>query len=166
MGIEMSFIAVTPDQLARLKEAEEDEELLAELVEEIEADPVRVGDRELTCDLDKSDEGLSYLLRAAGVTVHLDLYDNDMIGDQADLMVAGWPAEQVRRAAELLNATPFERLAAHYDPELIAKASMNWRPDPRDRDGELAYLRGNYDSLVRFLDAAAQAGSAAIQRLS
>jgi hypothetical protein len=158
MGMVMTFTAVTPEQLAQLKEAEEDEERLAELADEIEADP------KLSCDLDKSDEGLSHLLSTAGVKVPLELYINDMIGGQEDLMLAGWSTENVRRAAQLLNATPFDRLAEHYDPERMAERSINWHPDPDDRE-ELAYLRGNYESLVRFFDAAARSGLAAIQRL-
>lgn len=78
-------------------------------------------------------------------------------------ILAGWSVEEVRRSAELLKTTPFERLAEHYDPERMAERSINWRPEPDNRDGELAYLRANYEGLVRFLDETARTGLAAIQ---
>ncbi len=147
MSMVITFFQVTPEQLDKaFADPERAEEYLAEHDEELES-----------CYLDKAWDGIRFLLSAAEVWI--DLYeDGDPIDEECILL--GWDAEMVADAAQKLNATPFEKLAEHYDPE-----KMNERKTYPHvwGDDDLDYLRSYHEDLVKFFTAAAASGSAAIR---
>lgn len=150
MGLTMSFTRVTPEELER---AVHDRPWAVKLVEFLgELD----GKEEPNGYLDKSWDGIQYLLDRAGVGVRLQ---DDGIPINEDNTVAGWRVENVRQTAELLRTTPFSDLAEHFDPTEMTEREVY--PSFWDAD-DLEYLRGNYETLVEFFAATARAKSAAI----
>ncbi len=149
MGRTISFYRVTPDQLER---ALADGQRAGDLVRDMD-----VGE-EPDGYLDKSWAGLQFLMDAANVGPDLRM-DGDFIGD--DGCLTGWSAETVAEVAGVLRAKPFDELARYFDPDRMVEAKIYpvriWhREDARD------YLRGCYERLVGFFEAAATSGSAAI----
>ncbi|MBB5913331.1 hypothetical protein BJY24_002198 [Nocardia transvalensis] len=109
-------------------------------------------------DLDKAWDGLRYLFESAKLDVDLFLDGRSVPSDST---LSAWDADLVRRTAELLRGTPFDQLAHHFDPEVMAAENVYptiWH----EGDDALDYLRQNYDQLVRFFDFAAAGGSGAI----
>lgn len=151
MGLTMSFTRVTPEELERAV-----------------ADPVWAGklmdflgalDSPDQPDgyLDKSWDGLQYLLDKAGVSVGLQ---EDGIPINEDNTFAGWRADAVKRASDLLKATPFEDLAGYFDPTEMTEREVY--PSFWDAD-DLEYLRGSYATLVEFFKVTAASKSGAIR---
>jgi hypothetical protein len=152
MGMVVSFTRVTPEELDRaMDDAEWAEEHLWDL------------DREPDGYLDKAWDGIQFLLNAAEVPIDLRM-DGDFIGE--DGCLAGWTVGDVENAARHLRATPFEQLARHFDPARMTQRDIYpaviWERD----DDALDYLREHYEILVKFFDAAAASGSAAIMNFS
>ncbi|MEV0299043.1 YfbM family protein [Nocardia sp. NPDC050710] len=148
MGVILSFTKITGEQLDQLSAAgAEAHELLWELEPDVDS----------TGYLDKSWDGLRYLLDSAEVGVDL-FFDGDLIDDE----YYGWPVDRVRATAQRLVATPFDRLAAHYDPAAMDGADIYPRIWTRDGDEGLNYLRYHYGVLVTFFDNAARSGAAAV----
>lgn len=148
MGVVLSFIKVTGEQLDRLAKAGAETEELWDL-ETADGDPSGY--------LDKSWDGLRYLLEAAEAEVDL-FFDGSLFGDE----YYGWPADLVRVTAQRLKAKPFDLLAAHYDGTAMDDADVYPRIWSRDGDEGLDYLRYHYDVLVAFFDNAARSGAAAV----
>ncbi|MFD7918501.1 YfbM family protein [Streptomyces sp. NPDC059740] len=155
MGMYLSFIRVTPQEL---EEAEKDParaEVFLERRHERGADEPDGG-------LEKAWAGLEFLLNAAAAGVDL-LRDGELISE--DGRFSGWTADRVQGAAKRLGDLPFERLARHYDPQRMTEEDVYpgvWQPPGK---GELAYLEEHYAVLVGFFTAAAASGSAAIMLL-
>ncbi|WP_280342000.1 YfbM family protein [Nocardia abscessus] len=149
MGVILSFRKVTGEQLERLTAAgTQAHELLWEL-EDADGDPSGY--------LDKSWDGLRYLLESAEVGVDL-FYDGDLLDDD----YYAWPVDLVRATAQRLKATPFDRLAVHYDGTAMDTADIYPRIWVRDGAEGLGYLRYHYGVLVAFFDNAARSGAAAV----
>ncbi|MFJ6676802.1 DUF1877 family protein [Actinosynnema sp. NPDC091369] len=150
MGMTLSFTRVTPEELDR---AFADPEWARE----------HVADEDVPyCFLEKSWAGIQFLLDAAGVRV--DLYEDGEPVDRRSALF-GWTAAAVAAAAELLSATPFEVLAAHYDPEKLSEQDVYPMNHLWDAD-DVEYLRGHYRDLVTFFEETAAAGGAAIRDFS
>lgn len=150
MGLTMSFTRVTPEELERAVHDQPWAMKLVEFLGELD-DP-----GEPAGNLDKSWDGLQYLLDRAGVGVRLQ---DDGVPINEDHTIAGWRVDNVRQTAELLRATPFEELAGFFDPAEMTEHEVY--PSFWDAD-DLEYLRGNYQTLVEFFEATAGAKSAAI----
>lgn len=150
MGLTMSFTRVTPEELERAVHDQPWAMKLVEFLAELD-DP-----DEPTGYLDKSWDGLQYLLDRAGVGLRLQ---DGGVPINEDHTIAGWRVDDVRRTAELLRATPFEDLAGCFDPTAMTEHEVY--PSYWDSD-DLEYLRGNYVRLVEFFEATAGAKSAAI----
>jgi hypothetical protein len=114
-----------------------------------------------TAHLHKYWGGIQFLLDAARIPI--DVYDNGFYLDSDG--TCAWTHEEVARAAELLRATPFDRLAGEFDPRRLIDENVYpvafW-----DREGTLETLRGIYEELVAFFEATAGSGAAAIKRSS
>ncbi|MFF8352341.1 DUF1877 family protein [Streptomyces chartreusis] len=90
--------------------------------------------------------------------------DGFQIRDDGTLF--GWTAEQIGSVARELRATPWERLAAHYDPERMAKEDVYpnmWTFDP---DGQVDWLESACEELVAFFSVVAERGYGAFMNLS
>lgn len=117
-------------------------------------------------DLDKAWDGIRYLLDRAGpppvdIIGGGDVISNEPWGYDAPRLLS--PAE-VAAAARFLQATPFDRLAAHFDPEKLTAAGVY--PDIWEHDDALEYLAGWYQPLVEFVIAAADQGDGMLVRLT
>jgi hypothetical protein len=144
----ISFTQVTPAELDR---AMEDPEWTQEHLYDLD----RTGQPDGY--LDKAWDGIQFLLDAAEVPIDLR-QDGDFIGEDG---LSGWTVDAIEEAAKHLRATPFEQLARHFDPARMTERDIYpgiWAHD----DDALGYLRTNYETLVRFFDATAASGSAAI----
>ncbi|MCW3841402.1 YfbM family protein [Micromonospora yasonensis] len=114
------------------------------------------------CYLEKAWAGIQFLLDAAGVSI--DLYEDGCLIDK-ECIHLGWHAGMVADAARDLSATPFEALAAHFDPAKMSAEEIY----PYRRcwdDDDLDYLREQYVELVEFFVATAASGGAAIRTFS
>jgi hypothetical protein len=152
VGTVMSLSRVTQEQLERAA-----------------ADPSRVDDLlvaladapdEVDGYLDKAWAGIQFLLDAADAGLDLEGAGDVRIGGDGDLV--GWSDRDVAGVARLLQALPFERLAAGFEPARMVDEgvypSMLWQ-----RDGALGYLRSHYETLVRFFTTAAATESAVVR---
>ncbi|MGW1374200.1 DUF1877 family protein [Streptomyces sp. NPDC002446] len=112
---------------------------------------------------DKAWAGLQFLLDEADVELEF-LMDGYPILEEGTLF--GWSAEQIENVARQLRATPWERLAAHYDAERMTKEEVyprTWRFDP---EGELDWLEHAYEGIVDFFTEAAAGGYGAFMSFS
>ncbi|MGW1957967.1 YfbM family protein [Streptomyces sp. NPDC001920] len=160
MGVSISFISATTQELER---AEQDPSWADEFTWELySSDDVPMPDRPQGGP-DRAFGGLQFLFDEAGV--HLEfLMDGFQILDDGTLF--GWTAEQVQGVARHLRATPWERLAVHYDPERMTAEEVYpnmWRFDP---EGQLDRLKDAYEELVEFFAAAAERGLGAFMNFS
>ncbi|MGG7574811.1 YfbM family protein [Streptomyces sirii] len=158
MGVTIGFISATTEELDR---AEKDPSWADEYISELYSRddfPTRPHG-----DPDKAWGGLQFLLDETDV--YLDfLMDGSPILEDGTLF--GWSAEQIESLARQLRATPWEELAAHYDPERMTKEGVYpsvWRFDP---EGELEWLKSAYEELVAFLSEAAEGGYGAFMSFS
>lgn len=151
MGVILSFTAVRPGRLARLRAARAAGE--AEWERELEA--IGGGPDGY---LDKSWDGLRYLLTAADAGIDL-LFDADLLDDE---QYFAWPADRARDTAARLAALPFAALADHYDPAALTHAGVYPGIWSRDGDEGLRYLEHHYGVLTRFFRTAARTHSAAV----
>ncbi|UQS21557.1 MULTISPECIES: YfbM family protein [Amycolatopsis] len=152
MGMTLGYVEVTPQQLdGVLNDGEKAEELYDEIASEDDA---------LNGFVEKAWDGLQYLLDRAGVDVDLRM-DGEPI-DYDGEEYTGFDADLVRSIADALDAAPFEKLAAHYDPaDMMARNVYPGIWDSHAED-ELEYLRENYDTLRTFFATAARNGNAAL----
>ncbi|MFJ9588529.1 YfbM family protein [Streptomyces acidicola] len=157
MGVTISFISATPEELDR---ADSDPSWAAELIYEL-YDGDTVGRPH--GGPDKAWAGLQFLLDEADMELEF-LMDGYRITEDGTLF--GWSPEHVQAVARELKANPWERLAVHYDPERMTKEEVYpnmWRFEP---EGELAWLEDSYKELVEFFDAAADGGYGAFMNFS
>ncbi|MGW6701629.1 YfbM family protein [Nocardia sp. NPDC055049] len=108
-------------------------------------------------DLDQAWDGLRCLFSAAAVD--FDLLGGDEPSTRQDCLRV-WSATEVSAAARVLSATPFDRLAEHFSPELMDEEGAG--PDIWDGDEALDYLREAYEDLQAFFTHAAATNSAAM----
>ncbi|MFI6870621.1 DUF1877 family protein [Nocardia sp. NPDC050406] len=169
MGVTISFVLVTDEELTRATELSEqaweayesgdvdDTDELDEPVYEI----YYAADHEAEPDgsLGKSWAGLQFLFDAhEGIEIDLRL-DGDGLTVDSHLMA--WSPYYLQKAAEQLRAVPFDELARHFDPDRMNAEQIY--PGGGWSAAELDYLRRNYDSWRRFLDHAVDSGMAAIR---
>lgn len=116
-----------------------------------------------SAELDKMWDGLQFLLGEAGVGFEF-MMDGFLIAEEGTLF--RWSAEHVEAVARQLRATPWERLAAHFDPERMIKENVYphvWDVAP---ESELEWLESAYGDLVEFFGAAADRGLGAFMTFS
>jgi hypothetical protein len=150
MGVSIGFISATTEELDR---GEKDPSWANEYVYELYASddfPNRpYGGPE------KAWAGLQFLLDETDVDLEF-LMDGFPILEDGTLF--GWSAEQIESVARQLQATPWERLAAHYAPERMTMEEVYpnvWR---FDAEGQLDWLERSYEELVAFFAEAAEGG--------
>ncbi|MFC8088893.1 DUF1877 family protein [Streptomyces sp. NPDC057301] len=159
MGVSISFISATTEELDR---AAKDPNWADEYIFELYGENSPMPDRPYGGP-DKAFGGLQFLFDQAEVGLEF-LMDGFQIRDDGTLF--GWDAEQIGNVARELRATPWERLAAHYDSERMGKEDVYpnmWRFDP---EGQLEWLEGAYEELVAFFGAAADRGLGAFMTFS
>ncbi|MFG2195663.1 YfbM family protein [Streptomyces sp. NPDC048639] len=159
MGVSLSFIGATTEELDR---AEKDPSRAHEYLDELYDDDTSTRGRPHG-DPDRAWAGLQFLLDAADVDLDF-LMDGSVILEDGTLF--GWSAEQIESVARQLRATPWERMAAHYDPERMTKNEVypnTWGFDP---EGELDWLEHTYEELIAFFTAAAEGGYGAFMTFS
>jgi hypothetical protein len=154
MGMVISFTRVTPEALDK---AIEDPEWAEAHLDDLDTTDEPDG------YIDKAWAGIQFLLDAADVPINLR-ENGEFIGEEGYFF--GWSAFMVAEAARHLRATPFERLAPHFDPAQMTEQDIYPSAIWARNGGELDYLRQHYEQLVRFFDAAATSGSAAIMSFS
>ncbi|MEV4206697.1 YfbM family protein [Nocardia salmonicida] len=137
MGPVLAFHRISESDAARITA---DAEAAFELVEAIDNTGEPVG------DIDKSWDGLRYLLAAARVDVDL-LRDLDPWAGDGEPRL--WTPDEVSTAAHTLAATPFTALAEHFAPDDMDDNDVY--PDIWDTDFCREYLREHYEGLVEFL---------------
>ncbi|MFJ9407522.1 DUF1877 family protein [Streptomyces sp. NPDC101393] len=151
MGVSMAFISATTEELER---AEKDPGWADAFVGELydgDAYAKRPHDgpgkawADLQFLLDGADVGLEFLM------------DGDQLLEDGTLFA--WSAEQIESVARELQATPWERLAVHYDAERM-KQQRGYPPS------ELDWLEGPYEELVAFFAEAAAGGYGAFMTFS
>lgn len=114
-----------------------------------------------SAELDKMWDGLQFLLGEAGVGFEF-MMDGFLIAEEGTLF--RWSAEHVEAVARQLRATPWERLAAHFDPERMIKENVY--PHVWDVAPESEWLESAYGDLVEFFGAAADRGLGAFMTFS
>jgi len=148
MGMIMSFAAITTEELASVLTD-------ADAVTELIATGPRAGYARV--DLDKSWDGIRYLMRTAGLGVDL-LEDGRTIGDEGTM--SGWSAADVERAAVAMRDVPFSDLLDRYDPQRMEDADVY--PNIWATEWALDYLLDNYRRLRHFFIDTAAEGQAAL----
>lgn len=148
MGMYVSFVRLTPAELAKAEKDPEWAEEFAEGVYDTD-DPDPLAD----VSLEKSWDGLTYLTDQAGA--HFGLLDSGTRIIADDSCLDGWDAELVKSKAELLSQTPFSTLAAHFDPAAMMAADIYPRVWDANPEAELESLEWHYGQLVEFFTAAA-----------
>ncbi|MFI7412612.1 YfbM family protein [Streptomyces sp. NPDC049627] len=159
MGVSVSFIGATTEELDR---AEKDPDWARECLDELYGDDFPSPDRPFGGP-DKAFAGLQFLIDETDVALEF-LMDGFPILEDGTLF--GWTAEQIESVARQLRATPWERLAVHYDWERMTKEDVYpnmWR---FDAEGELEWLQDAYEELVAFFGAAADRGLGAFMNFS
>ncbi|ELS50777.1 YfbM family protein [Streptomyces viridochromogenes] len=160
MGVSISFISATTEELDR---AEQDPSWADEYVYELyDSDDFPMPDRPHGGP-DKAWAGLQFLIDETDVRLEF-LMDGLPILEDGTLFV--WSAEQIESVARQLRATPWEQLAAHYDPERMTKEDVypnTWRFDP---EADLYWLERAYEELVAFFTEAAERGHGAFMNFS
>ncbi|MEU8782337.1 DUF1877 family protein [Streptomyces sp. NPDC048637] len=153
MGVSVGFIGATTEELDRAeKEPSWAEEYLSELYS---SDSLSKSNRPYGGP-DKAWADLQFLLDETDVRLEF-LMDGSQILEDGTLF--GWSAEQIESVARQLRATPWERLAVHYDPEQMKKE----RGYPPVSLGSLEY---HYEELVAFFTEAADGGYGAFMSFS
>lgn len=153
MGVSIGFIGATTEELDRAgKEPSWAEGYVYALYDSGDCSmPVRPHGGP-----DKAWADLQFLLDEADVGLEF-LMDGCQILEDGTLF--GWSAEQIESVARQLRATPWERLAAHYDPEQMKK-ERGYPP------GSLDSLEYSYEELVAFFAEAAAGGYGAFMSFS
>ncbi|MFF2086743.1 YfbM family protein [Nocardia sp. NPDC058176] len=154
MGVTMSFTRVSAADLELvMRHTDCAQEFLAEF-EPPESDPSGY--------LDKSWAGLKYLLEAADTGIDLFFTGTPLpIGEYS-----GWTPDDVSHTAELLSGTPFDVLAAHYDPHGMDRAGVYPRIWLNESNGGLDYLDQGYAALVEVFEYAARHRSGLLQHFA
>ncbi|MFE0251605.1 YfbM family protein [Streptomyces sp. NPDC059010] len=157
MGMYISFIGATTEELDR---AEKDPSWANAFVYEFYDDHDDSLPSRPEVGLDKKWDGLQFLLNETDVELEF-LMDGFPILEDGTLF--GYSAEEVKTVARQLRATPWEQLAAHYDPAQMIKEEVY--PRIWDVNGE-DWLEDAYDELVQFFGEAAERGLGAFMTFS
>ncbi|WP_336049136.1 DUF1877 family protein [Streptomyces sp. CA2R101] len=160
MGVSVGFIGATTEELDR---AEEDPSWAGSYIHELYGDDHFLMSDRPSGGPDKAWAGLQFLFDETDIELEF-LMDGYLLLEDGTLF--GWSAEQIARVARQLQATPWERLAAHYAPERMMGEEVyphTWR---LDAEGELDWLRRSYEELVDFFTAAAAGGYGAFMSFS
>ncbi|PBC86506.1 protein of unknown function [Streptomyces sp. 2224.1] len=160
MGVRIAFIGATTEELDR---AEKDPSWASSCVSGLYADVAFPKAARPYGGPDKAWAGLQFLLDETGIELEF-LMDGFQILEDGTLF--GWSAEQIESVARQLQATPWERLAAHYDPERMTIERMYPNVWGWDAEGGLDWLQCSYDELVTFFAAAAEGGYGAFMSFS
>ncbi|MFE6924248.1 YfbM family protein [Nocardia sp. NPDC057663] len=151
MGVTMSFTRVSAADLERLTaETEWPDDFLADL---------ETPDSEPSGYLDKAWAGLKFLLEQAETGVDL-FFTGRPLGSENHF---AWSPDDVSHTAGILRDTPFDKLAAHYDPARMDEADVYPRIWVRDGEDGCNYLGYHYAGLVRVFQYAAQRRSGFVQ---
>ena len=116
--------------------------------------------------VDAAWDGIRYLLTMAGAPVDVVRGGTAISGFEwtNDGPARYFTVEQVKEATAYFQATPWERLAGHYDPAAMTAADVY--PAGWDRAGKaednLHWLKVSIEGLAEFFAAAASAGDAII----
>lgn len=145
MSVVIEFCCVTQQELDRMYR---DPEWMHEFIEAYQDNEERSEDPDGF--IDSAWEGIQSLLNAASVPIDLQM-GGDSIDEEC--LFWGWSAEEVKKTAQILWATPFEKLAVHFDSAV-------------SDEHELEYLRQNYVTLVNFFDITATKGNAALMEFN
>lgn len=160
MGVSISFVSATTEELDR---AEQDPSWADEFYSELySGDHYPIPGR-LYGGPGRDFAGLQFLFDEVELSLEF-VMDGFQILDDGTLF--GWTAEQIDGVARELRATPWARLASHYDPERMAKEDVYpnmWRFNP---DGRLDGLEATYGELVEFFGEAADRGLGAFMEFS
>ncbi|MER6994537.1 YfbM family protein [Streptomyces sp. NPDC000410] len=160
MSVSIGFISATTEELDR---AEKDPSWADEYVYKLyDGDDLSMPDRPYGGP-DKAWAGLQFLLDGTDVDLEF-LMDGFQILEDGTLF--GWSPAQIESVARQLRATPWERLAVHYDPERMTKEEVypnTWRFSPED---DLDWLERAYEELVTFFTKAAERGYGAFMTFS
>ncbi|EWC60747.1 hypothetical protein UO65_4030 [Actinokineospora spheciospongiae] len=119
-------------------------------------------------DTDKAWHGVQFLLERSGAPVDPVFGGAELAGPPGtapEEAVLEFPPTRVAAIAAHLSATPFDLLAAHFDPAELTGAGvypMIWE-DPEE---DLAYLGGAYRGLVELFTAAAAGGDTVLLWIS
>ncbi|MEU6327921.1 DUF1877 family protein [Streptomyces sp. NPDC047049] len=160
MGVSVGFIGATTEELDR---AEEDPSWARSCVSELYDDDDVLMSARPSGGPDKAWAGLQFLFDETDVELEF-LMDGYPILEDGTLF--GWSAEQIARVAGQLQATPWERLAAHYAPERMMGKKVYPHTWTHDAEGGLDWLRRSYEELVDFFTAAAAGGYGAFMSFS
>lgn len=160
MGVSIGFIGATTQELDR---AEQDPAWADAYLYDLYC-----GDDPATAERpqggpDKAWAGLQFLIDETDVELEF-LMDGFPVLEDGTLFT--WSAEQIASVARQLRATPWEHLAAHYDPVRMREEGIHphtWRFDP---EGELDWLKSSYEELVVFFTEAARDGYGAFMSFS
>lgn len=157
MGMYVSFVRVTPQQLEQaIKDLEWSEEYLESLYED-GAEPLP---DDAEADLEKSWDALDHLFSAAGVRFSIQ-EDGDCVASGDGWYHNGWSVEEVTAAAKVLKETSFDALTAHCDAAALSKDEVYPMRHMWDA-GDVESLRFAFDSLRTFFLAAAKSGHGAL----
>ncbi|MDC0767032.1 YfbM family protein [Streptomyces sp. HD] len=159
MGMYISFTAATTEELDRaVKDPSWADEYVYDLYDS-DDDPIP---NRPDVGLDKAWAGLQFLLDETDVELEF-MMDGFVIVEEGTLF--GYSVKDVETVARQLRATPWERLAEHYDPERMVKDDVY--PRTWDvHDGSLEWLRSTYDELVEFFGESADRGLGAFMTFS
>jgi hypothetical protein len=164
MSMIMQYVRLRSEELAKLRDLLHSDpngafDFFDELAD-LAVDDVPEG---RTFDTDRAWAGLDHLLEKVGGAPVNVIYGEETLTED------DWgyapprlldPA-QVRAGADFLAATPFDVLAAYYDPDLLTRAGVYpeiWHVEERARD----YLHHWYDGLVAFFARTAAAGDSLV----
>jgi hypothetical protein len=160
MSMIMQYVRIQPDELVRLRRLlVTDRNRAYDYVDELaDTDPWR------SLDTDRAWAGLDYLLNLAGPPPVDVIYGDERLTD--DEWGYGPPrlltGADVTRAADFLDRTPFDLLAAHLDPDSMTGIYPGiWQ---RAEAGD--YLRTWYRAQQAFFHRAAAHGDALVVYLS
>ncbi|MFE7273564.1 DUF1877 family protein [Streptomyces sp. NPDC057623] len=160
MGVSISFVSATTEELDR---AEKDPSWAGQFVYDLYGGDTYPMPGRLYGGPDRDFAGLQFLFDEARMALEFVL---DGFQIQEDGTLFGWTAEQIAGTARELRETPWEKLAAHYDPERMAAQDVYpnmWRFDP---EGRLEGLEATYEELVAFFGEAADRGLGAFMNFS
>lgn len=157
MGMYVSFIRMTPEQL---EQATKDPEWVDQYLDDLydsDAEPLPEG---FDADIQKSWSALDHLFGAAGVSFSIQ-EDGFCVAMGDGWYHNGWSVEEVAAAAKILKETSFDAMAEHCDAEALSSATvypMGHMWDAEDFEG----LRDDFEMLQAFFVAAAGSGHGAL----
>lgn len=157
MGMYVSFVRMTAQQLERAgKDPDWAEEYLEGLYE-ADAEPLPEG---ADVDIQKSWAALDHMFFAAGVPFSIqDGGDTIVMGDC--WYYNGWDVDDVARAAKVLEETTVDAMAEHCDAAELSKEEVYPMRHMWDAE-DIESLRDDFDALKAFFLATAESGHGAM----